>query len=147
MAKINYKKLSGAPKYEYELLADATIYTPTVNYGKWCACSKKDPNQVIISANGHYFTVHAGYTWDGCTCAPDCDWNIRASLFHDAMYQTKKQKDSDVKVAEWSEIDRIFRQIMKEDGANLFQRNLYYYAVRTFGSLWRMNKLDTVIIK
>lgn len=128
-----------APRFKYTLWEDAAIKVPEVDFGKFKARSKKD-GKIYIEMDGPIFTIRAGYSWDGCTYAPEAHWNMRASLFHDAMYQVKK---CDLPIgASWYQIDEIFRQNMKQDGANLIQRNAYYYAVRALGLPFKMEKFD-----
>lgn len=138
---ITYTDHSKLFKYDYTLDRDATIYVPSVDFGKFKAVGTKD-NKLYVVADGHMFTVKEGYSWDGCTHAIDADWNMRASLFHDAMYQVKK---CDLPLTmTWWQIDALFRNIMKQDGANLLQRNTYYYAVRSFGALYKLEKFDSL---
>lgn len=138
---ISYEDNSKFPCYKYTLTEDACIYVPKIDMGKFKAVGTKD-DKVYVEVLGHCFIVKAGYSWDGCTGVRDTDWNMRASLFHDAMYQVKKcGLPLQIK---WWEIDSIFRTIMKQDGANLFQRNLYYYGVRSIGALYKVGTLDSL---
>lgn len=138
---ISYEDSSTLFRYKYTLTDDAYIYVPSIDFGKFKAVGTKD-GKVYVEALGHYFIIKKGYSWDGCTKAVDADWNMRASLFHDAMYQVKKcGLPINIK---WWQIDSIFRNIMKQDGANLVQRNTYYYAVRTFGAMYKLGKDDSL---
>lgn len=56
-----------------------------------------------------------------------------ASLIHDWLYS----QDCTLKMKR-KEADKIFLEIMKEEGVNIFKRNLMYYAVKVFG--WRYYK-------
>lgn len=138
---IAYEDNSKLFRYKYTLTEDAYIYVPSVDFGKFKAVSTKNGN-TYIEVLGHYFIIKKGYSWNGCTNAIDAPWNMRASLFHDAMYQAKKC-DLPINI-KWWQIDSIFRNIMKQDGANLIQRNTYYYAVRTFGALCKITKEHTL---
>lgn len=138
---ITFRNESKPFRYRYVLLKDASIHVPGVDFGKWKAVGADD-NRLYIVADGEDFTIKADYAWDGCTHAVDYDWNMRASLFHDAMYQAKK---CGFDTASWWVIDNIFRNIMKQDGATLVQRNTYYYAVRSFGAIYKLEKFDSLI--
>lgn len=54
-----------------------------------------------------------------------------ASLIHDWLYS----KDCTLKMGR-KEADKIFLEIMKEEGVNIFKRNLMYCAVRLFGWIY-----------
>ena len=80
--------------------------------------------------------VREGYSWDGCSLAPDARGTYWASCLHDAIYQfseaiaaasglTVKQ------VLEWG--DRIFKERMIQDGARSWIVWLYYHTVRRVG--------------
>jgi hypothetical protein len=80
--------------------------------------------------------VHAGYAWDGCTCAPDLPGTRLASCLHDAVYQFAEAIGaasgwSVRAVLRWG--DRIFRERMRADGAGRPATWLYFLAVRLFG--------------
>lgn len=135
-----YNPLAG--RFKYTLVEDAAIHVPGINFGKFKAKSRHD-GKIYIEVDGSMFIVRTGYSWDGCTYAPEAHWNMRASLFHDAMYQVKK---CGLPInASWYQIDEIFRQNMKQDGANMLQRNLYYYAVRSLGAPFKLEKFDSLI--
>ncbi len=100
-----------------------------------------------VEANG-LITVKGsfenGYAWDGCTPkfnflqftfgTPDGMMIMEtgkpityfASMFHDAIYQYKKEVDISRK-----ETDVLFKNLLKEAGFIWWW--LYYFAVRTFG--------------
>ena len=137
---ILYRNESKPFAYRYVLEEDTAINVPGYDFGTWNAYGKED-GELYITAEGSKLTIKKGYAWDGCTHAVDASWNMRASLFHDALYQAKK---CGFKTASWLVIDRLFREIMKQDGANLFERNLYYYAVRSFGAAYKLEKFDSL---
>jgi hypothetical protein len=88
-----------------------------------------------------------GYAWDGCTPKWNClhiTWGTPdgkldyatekpmtyyASLFHDALYQFKK----DVGISR-KEADKIFRILMKKNG--YLWSGVYFMAVRLFGGFF-----------
>lgn len=138
---IVYRNESRPFRYRYVLMRDVTLTLNGHDFGRWKAMGASDGKLYII-ADGDKLTIKRGYAWDGCTHALDAKWNIRASLYHDALYQAKK---CGFKTADWWVIDELFRQIMKQDGATLMQRNTYYYAVRTFGALYKLEKFDSLV--
>lgn len=138
---ITYRNESKPFKYRYVLLEDAYLFVPGVDFGHWRANGAHDGKTYIV-ADGPAFFVKAGYAWDGCTHAIDRDWNMRASLFHDAMYQAKK---CGIPSTSWWNIDNIFRNVMKQDGASLLERNTYYYGVRVLGAPYKLEKFDSLV--
>ena len=138
---IVYRNESKPFRYRYVLLQPTAIRVPGYDFGCWRAAGAED-RKTYIEASGDKLTIHAGYAWDGCTHAVDASWNMRASLYHDALYQAKK---CGFDTCAWWTIDNLFREIMKQDGASLVQRNTYYYAVRTFGALYKLEKLDSLV--
>lgn len=98
---------------------------------------------ISVSVGGFLYTVPKGFEWDGASI-PSIFWSWlfvspfhhtvrRASLVHDYLYSNNKNR----KLA-----DYVFLCLMKEDGCNLFQRQIMYWAVRIFGGLFanRRNK-------
>ncbi len=112
------------------------------SYNKW---------QLVSSYSymclGYIIIVPAKFITD-LASTPKILWNIfepfgkgylRASIIHDYLY-SKECKYSyefiDRKIA-----DRIFLEIMKENGVNFLKRSLMYGAVRIFGrKYFRKNK-------
>jgi hypothetical protein len=85
-----------------------------------------------------------GYSWDGCTLAPDGPINpetgkpytYAASAFHDFGYQFADEIGevwgrSVSDVLEW--FDDAFRFVMEQDGVEPWRRKVYYAAVRALG--------------
>ena len=81
-------------------------------------------NDWLVICDG-VLRVSKGYSWDGCTFAPDFKSTYHASLIHDAMYQFKQPR----KIA-----DELFLEQMKRD--NFFLSFFYYFSVRLFGSFF-----------
>ena len=82
-------------------------------------------NDWIMVCNG-FITVKIGYSWDGCTFAPDPIETHIASCVHDAFYQfhfiTRKRAD------------KAFYDLLKQ---NKFPfAKIYYISVRLFGFLF-----------
>lgn len=141
MAKIEYTERD----YTFTLTMSAGLKVEGWNFGNWKAYGVgKHADKVFIQAKGDTLYIYNGYSWDGCTGVPTYDWNLRASLYHDALYQAKKCGADTIS---WGKIDSLFRIMMKQDGANLVERNLYYYGVRAIGFWWKCNKLDSLRIE
>ena len=78
--------------------------------------------------------ISKGYRYDGPSGPTiDCKKSLRAALAHDALYQLIREdvipKKSRVLV------DKLFYQILREDGFSKFRAKYYYYAVRLFGGI------------
>lgn len=128
----------------YTLTESMALSWPGQDFGKWRAYGRgRSMGKLFIQANGDTVSVHKGYSWDGCTGVPTSDWNLRASLIHDALYQAKK---CGADTLSWRKIDSLFRIMMKQDGADLFHRNLYYYGVKSIGFWWKLGTLDSLRI-
>lgn len=67
-------------------------------------------------------SIPKGYSWDGCTFAPDFKKTYFASCLHDSLYQYKVGR----KLA-----DKVFYSRMKREGFKLSK--LYYLGTRLFG--------------
>ncbi|MDD5706757.1 MAG: hypothetical protein PHR35_12615 [Kiritimatiellae bacterium] len=81
-------------------------------------------------------TLFTGYSWDGCSCAPEMRGTRAASGFHDGVYQFAEQIAAAWgwtvrRVLRWG--DEVFLERMKQDGAAKAVAYPYYWAVRTFG--------------
>ena len=82
-------------------------------------------NDWLMVCNG-FITVNSGYSWDGCSFAPDTIETYIASCIHDAFYQfhftTRKRADL------------AFYDLLKQ---NKFPfAKIYYISVRLFGFLF-----------
>lgn len=145
METVKYKT-TNSKKWKFVLTEPIAITTPKVDYGHWKAYGRglNSKGKLLIEADGNKLTIYDGYAWDGCTCAVDADWNIRASLFHDALYQAKK---CGAETASWGNIDGLFGRLMAIDGAPCAAQLVYYTAVRTAGALWKLGTNNSLIIE
>ena len=82
-------------------------------------------------------TIAPGYSWDGCTLAPDLPGTYAGGALHDALYQFV---DEIVKAwPGWTVLrvlrlaDAIFFERMIADGAGRFVAMIYTGAVRIVG--------------
>ena len=74
------------------------------------------------------------YAWDGATCAPDFEWVLKPSLYHDAIYQFAEDIARTWGCSVWTVLrfaDRVFFEAMTD--APPIMRCIYYGAVATIG--------------
>ena len=71
--------------------------------------------------------IFRGYAWDGCTGAPDREWNMLAGLVHDVLYQM-------IQLGElgWSHKELCDRQLQKLITIKPIGY-IFYLAVHLFG--------------
>ena len=81
-------------------------------------------NDWLMVCNG-FVTIKRGYSWDGCTFAPDTLETYEASCVHDALYQFKIDK---------MKSDKAFYDLLKQNGFQLAK--IYYISVRLFGFIF-----------
>jgi len=88
---------------------------------------------VHVAYRGYRFTIPSGFKYDGASI-PGLFWSVLgvhpfhhkvfyAALIHDYLYRRGYRGIA----------DKCFRSQLKEDGCNLYQRQLMYLAVRLFG--------------
>ena len=85
----------------------------------------------FIKMSKGWLMVLAGYMWDGASGPPNNPDNMRASLFHDALYELMQLGLLDRKYRDVA--DRLLRQICLEDGMDKFWADRFYEVVRAFG--------------
>lgn len=78
-----------------------------------------------------WFYIEPGYMWDGASGPPNNPDNMRASLFHDALYELMQLGLLDRKYRDVA--DQLLRQICLEDGMSHFWADRFYNVVRAFG--------------
>lgn len=81
-------------------------------------------NDWIMVCNG-FITIKKGYSWDGCTFAPDTIETHIASCVHDACYQFKVNR---------LKSDRCFYDLLKQNKFSFAK--IYYISVRLFGFIF-----------
>lgn len=133
--------------WDYTLLEDYVIKVDNIDFGDFVVYGTgKYAYTVFVEGKHDTLTIHKGYAWDGCTGVPSYKWNLEASLVHDALYQSKKGFGGEACKASWWQVDRLFLSMMKQAGANWLQRNTYYAGVRTFGSLFKLERFYDVLV-
>jgi hypothetical protein len=124
----------GDTKYKFILTKKYDLYVPIY-----------PPSQKLVTSAGKIYikleptgllSIFDGYAWDGVSggISIQSDTNHRGGLVHDALYQMIRLKliPSDYRAV----ADRLFYDILREDGMNIIRANYYYYAVRMFGSVF-----------
>jgi len=76
--------------------------------------------------------IRSGYCWDGPS-GPVRDGNklMRASLVHDALYQLMRERS--LPDTERDKADRLFQQMLVEDGVSKLRAWVYYRGLKAFG--------------
>ena len=120
---IKYVKIDH-PKYKYAL---SKKYTMDVGIKGYNHVDK----YLWILDNGCLF-LGSGYAWDGCSGPTiDDETNMRAGLVHDALYQLIREGVIPIELRK--KADKLFYQLLREDGMSWIRAKLYYRAVRLFG--------------
>ncbi|NNF97740.1 MAG: hypothetical protein HKM93_00015 [Desulfobacteraceae bacterium] len=112
--------------YKYQLAEDFHIKTtikPETDI---------DTQFISLDSKGN-LVVKSGYAWDG-TSGPvvDTDFNLRASLVHDALYQLMRKKKISVKKCK-DKADKLFRAICIKDGVLRPVAQAYYEVLKRLG--------------
>ena len=123
MAKKQIKYRGG---YKYQLAADSSVATNIK--------PKADiATKFITLSKAGKLTVLEGYAWDGPSGpVQDTRLNMRASLFHDALYQLMRKKKLTRKVNK-DKADKLFRKICVEDGVPKLVAKAYYLGLQLGG--------------
>ena len=138
MKKLKYTR--GSWKYLLEEDAEFSIENQRLWFrqedGQWLK------HQIIcngfLSLSAGKIRVHKGYCWDGPSGPTiDTEDSLRASLFHDALYQAMQA--GVLPYLNRKRSDRIFRSILKEDGMSYLRRSVWYTMIRIFGGYWLRN--------
>lgn len=133
--------------WDYILNADYTLKAKNINFGYFEAYGVGEyKDKLLIKGEGNILIIYKGYAWDGCTGVPSYDWNLEASLVHDVLYQVKKCPNGEACKANWWQVDRLFLSMMKNLGASWIQRNTYYMGVCVFGSIFKIEKFNSLTI-
>lgn len=126
---MKYQFLKG---YKYRLLVDEYVFVPEL-VGISVESSAKNINDVpYVRINSGNIIVAEGYCWDGATAIPDNYDNMRASLFHDAMYQLIREGKLDRN--KYKDVaDILMKRLCLEDGMAMFWANVIYNGLKSFG--------------
>jgi len=120
MIKIKLRRIN---KYKYELLEDYYIQTdlrPRQNRIGANNFVELHINGVLLIKRGYCFDGTSGPTWDTET-------TMRAGLVHDVMDQL--MREGKIWFGNVDYADKLFRQILLEDGTNKFRAWYYFKGV------------------
>lgn len=98
---------------------------------KYVEFSDGDPQKIKL---------YAGYGWNGSNIVPDVPACRRASAVHDALCELMDNKCLINNHQNWKAGAKVYRKFCKEDGMNLFRRNLRYVGIRVYGRLKYISK-------
>ena len=105
-----------------EKTKEATLHTPT--------------GYIVLSAcrGGYKLVVPLGWEWDGPS-GPTLDTpnNLLPSLVHDALYALMRASLLDLSTRSWA--DRVFYQLLRQEGVGWFRANYYWLGV-SLGAEW-----------
>lgn len=129
--KIRFKK-----GYKY-LLVDEVKFETTINryYNNSTDTPNFDAEYFSINYETGIVIVKKRYAWDGISFALlDKLVTIRASLFHDVLYQAIRL--GYLKESYKIEADKLLRQTLNQDGGNTLLSQVCYVGVRLFGKVY-----------
>ncbi|HPS54033.1 MAG TPA: hypothetical protein PLP05_00400 [Sedimentisphaerales bacterium] len=122
MIGLKYINLKGK---KYQLAESMMVFIPEL---KDLPMIKHLP---FIKMNKGWLMVMAGYMWDGATGVPANPDNMRASLFHDALYELMQLGLLDRKYRDVA--DQLLRKICLEDGMEKAWADVFYGVVHALG--------------
>ena len=118
---INYS----SDKYKYCLINSQRYATDIINFSVATRFFTLSPTGSMV--------VKHNYCWDGSSGPTyDTPGLMRASLFHDALYQAMREGLIDIKNRK--KADRIYRRICLEDGMSWVRAWLHYRVLRLLGA-------------
>jgi hypothetical protein len=129
-------------RWRFRLLRDVSVPLPKGAVTERHHYHDADRNLWLTMRPGEA-TISRRYAWDGASPkvnilglwlgTPDTPGTLRATLWHDALWQFLHMPCFPLTV---KQTDAKFRAIMAQDGAPI-QGAVYYRAVRMFGGLYR----------
>ncbi len=111
------------------------LHVPNVDFGDWCAYSLTTPDAKVMEAHGGTLMLESGYNWDGMSLGETSEEELKASLFHDALYEAI-QSGAPV---DRCDADRVFLAALRADQAS--NASNYFWFVRMTG--WFYNDYYT----
>lgn len=81
---------------------------------------------------GRTIFIHAGYAWDGATCAPDWKF-LEASLAHDALFQAIDEDRLPESFRPTA--NKIFYEVARFHNVGKLHAKIYYFGVRYLGPI------------
>ena len=119
---LSYINLKGK---KYQLAEGQVVFIPGL------AALPNITHSPFVRVYGGWLTILAGYMWDGATGVPHNPDNMRASLFHDALYELMQLGLLDRKYRDVA--DQLLRELCLEDGMSQFWADQFYNFIHAFG--------------
>jgi hypothetical protein len=134
---LHYKRVE-AGEDKYEMLIEMSV-----DIHKYKRLSQLNIDHPYYSISNKTVIAKEGYRWDGPSGPTiDDETNLRASLFHDIIYQAMGEQSKIKRLSLWvrffirREADRLFKAMLKADGMPPFRRQMYFIAVRGVGAFF-----------
>ncbi len=134
--ELDDKDEESANGHSFSIKSEHILHVPNVDFGKWSAHTLDSSDDLVMSAKGDTLTIESGYSWDGMSLGETSAEELKASLFHDALYEAIQ---SGAPVSRL-DADRVFLAALREDGAE--NASNFYWFVRMTG--WFYNDYYTV---
>lgn len=120
-------KATTHPEWGYALTEEYYIHLPELAK----SLIRLEKHKYVNMSEAGVLAVSKGYAWDGATGVVDTADIMRASLVHDALYQLIRHKRLSWRARR--RVDKIFYQLMREDGMSWFRANYIYFGARRLG--------------
>tara|TARA_R110001599_G_scaffold90866_1_gene238893 strand:+ start:61 stop:471 length:411 start_codon:yes stop_codon:yes gene_type:complete len=111
--------------YKYKLCIEQSAMTNITGFEIDHDYFNLDTNGVLVIRHGYCWNGSSGPTWDTAS-------TMRASLFHDALYQMIRERDLSLDSRYLS--DKVYYRLCLEDGMWRWRAWCHYRAVRAFGA-------------
>lgn len=118
---LKYIRLEGK---KYQLIEAKSVFVPELK-------DVYSVDHLFIKIKHGWLIVLQGYMWDGATGVPNNPDNMRASLFHDALYELMQLGLLDRKYRDVA--DQLLRKICLEDSMDKFWADQFYGVVHALG--------------
>lgn len=148
MINFQYIIFSSTEKFKFRLKEDF-VFETNINLGKWNLIDPQS-NEIVVICNENEVTVKAGYMWDGSTVIGEYYEDMQtleASLFHDILYNAKKNPEGKKVSFTLFEADEMHRDhliTLYENDKSFFKRKIfpwiYYFGLITVGLPWKFGK-------
>jgi len=140
LPEVRYRKLKG---YKYATTIEHVYLLKWDADKNWTerALSVRAPGRTSAKVKGWLeltgdcrLIIQPGYSWDG-TSGPSFDTksNMRGGLIHDAIYQLCRSSELDHEIYR-ALADKVFRQVLLEDGMWRARAAWHYHGVNVFGA-------------
>lgn len=132
---LNCDDFASADGCSFTSKSNHQLHVPNVDFGTWIAYSLDNPDVKVMSACGSTLLLDGGYQWDGMSLGETSEEELKASFFHDALYEAI-QSGAPVNRCD---ADRVFLAALRQDRAS--NADNYFWFVRMTG--WIYNSFYT----